>query len=304
MGTADIIPLPSRAADEKAALIHTAWNAMQAATRRDEREQLNDADVATWCAWYDATTPQVHDIKILAGAMEIELLRRRGERLLQEEEKRGGDTVSKQSKVSHRDTLVEAEKQRRKRARHVAAHPKEVNAYVKRQVAAKQVPTVRGALRVATAASPKADRRTISFEAAQVKVEHFTQKVLTILDELADGQMRTDRELTRRTGDVEHFLRRIRLIPWLFIERTAVGTRFIVDHELRDICELRQPRPPKGESLQAWLTRVRAEIVQRRKENQDKHIRSKGWTPHPVNVQRQSELLDWIEAELLRITQS
>jgi hypothetical protein len=76
------------AATQKAGLIRGALQALRGADALDEREEL---DAGSFLPWYDSTLPNVRDIKVLAGAMEIELGRRRGERLAQEGEQRGGD---------------------------------------------------------------------------------------------------------------------------------------------------------------------------------------------------------------------
>jgi len=288
-------------ADEKATLVASALNALKAANALDERDDL---DAASWVAWYDATIPQVRDIKILAGAMEIELHRRRGEQILAEDEGRGGDQKSEQIKVHHRGTLIQAERHRRHRARSIAKHPKRVRAYVEQEAAAGRVPSVRGAMRAAQAAvqTSKPDRKTAQFQAAQDRVIERAGEWIRQLDAVADGERRMDAQIVRLTGsEIEVFLQRIRLIPWLWIDRTLEGTRFVIDQELRDICEGRQPRPPLGEPIKAFLARVRGEIVRRRKENHDQTMKSK-WTHNSVNVHRQSQLLDWIEEELSKVT--
>lgn len=96
--TTPSIPTPFTATD-KARLITDALDSLRGADAIDERETL---DAETWVAWYDATLPQVRDIKILAGAMDIELAKRRGAQVVAEGERRGGD----QSKVTHRLTLL------------------------------------------------------------------------------------------------------------------------------------------------------------------------------------------------------
>lgn len=291
MGTVTPMPLPSPSSD-KQRLIAEALETLRAAHALDERDDLNPA---TWVAWYDATIPQVRDIKILAGAMEVEMHRRRGEEILKEEERRGGD----QTKVTHCVTLPRAAVAQRSRDRAVAAHAERVTAYVQHQATAGQVPSLRGAVR---AAVPKPDRKTAQFQAAQDRVIERASEWIGQLEAVADGERHTDAQITRLTrSDVETFLQRIRLIPWLWIDRTLDGTRFVIDQELRDICEGRQPRPPVGEPIKAFLARIRGEIVRRRKENHDQTLKSK-WTHNSVNVHRQSQLLDWIEEELLKVT--
>ena len=72
------VPESDPAAYRKAALIQTALQTLRAAHRIDERDDLN---AASFVEWYDRTIPDVRDIKMLAGAMEIELAKRRGERI-------------------------------------------------------------------------------------------------------------------------------------------------------------------------------------------------------------------------------
>jgi len=279
-------------ADEKARLVASALEVLKDAHALDERDDL---DSGTWIAWYDATIPQVRDIKILAGAMEVEMHRRRGEQILAEEERRGGD----QTKVTQCVTLPRAAVAQRSRDRAIAARSERVTAYVQHEAKAGHVPSVRGAVR-AVAAQP--DRKTAQFQAAQDRVIERAAEWIRQLDAVADGERRTDAQITRTTGsEMDIFLQRIRLIPWLWIDRTLEGTRFVIDQELRDICEGRQPRPPAGEPIKAFLARVRGEIVRRRKENHDKTVKS-GWTPTATNILRQSQLLDWIEEELLKVT--
>lgn len=281
-------------ADEKATLVASALDALKAANALDERDDL---DHGTWVAWYDATIPQVRDIKVLAGAMEVEMHRRRGEQIQDEGERRG--RPSEQEKVTQRVTLSEASKKQRSRDRALAAQPARVTAYVQHQVAAGCIPSVRGAVR---AVVPKSDRKTAQFQAAQDRVIERASEWMRQLDAVADGERHTDAQVTRLTGsEMDIFLQRIRLIPWLWIDRTLEGTRFVIDQELRNICEGRQPRPPAGEPIKAFLARVRGEIVRRRKENHDQTMKSK-WTHNSVNVHRQSQLLDWIEEELSKVT--
>ena len=79
-------PVIGIGAYQKEQLIREAHEKLKAANRIDERDDL---DGASFVEWYDRTIPEVKDIKILAGAMEIEMMRRRGEQVIAEGERRG-----------------------------------------------------------------------------------------------------------------------------------------------------------------------------------------------------------------------
>ena len=140
--------VPDDLAYRKAHLIQDALRTLQAAHHLDERDDL---DAASFLEWYDRTIPDVRDIKILAGAMEIELARRRGEQIIQEGELRGGET-----KLSPGDSLLSnATMVQRSKDRALAAAPEAVQAFVQRKVKAGQgahsARRGRGAARIARA---------------------------------------------------------------------------------------------------------------------------------------------------------
>ena len=125
--------------------------------------------------------------------------------------------------------------------------------------------------------------------------------ILTMLEKVADGQRRSDRELQQVVGQPKNFLKWVYLIPWLQIDRTAKGTVFTIDVELRDISDDLAPRPVlNGFTVRGFLKHLRAEIVSRRKANKDA-AHSVRWNPDAINKREQSDLLDWVEDQLGRI---
>lgn len=319
----ETVPVPENAPYRKAALIQEALQSLRTAQRIDERDEL---DAASFLEWYDRTIPDVRDIKILAGAMEIELARRRGERILQEGERRGGD----QSKGSQCDPLLsEAVKMERKRDRILALEPVAVHAYVQREVRAGKVPTKRGARRAAHGTSAGrasgAARRAWAPRPAVTPTpmsdghhihrgqrhEESNRKTLAALEYVADGVRRTDAQLAKATGEavgkaaaarpVHHFLERVRLIPWLTIDRTSEGTIFRIDTQLRAICETLQPRPELSyQSIATYLRALREELTRKRKENHDERRKTR-WDSRLILTRIQSDMLDWIEDQLDRM---
>jgi hypothetical protein len=272
------------AANEKARLIGEALDTLRVAHAMDERESL---DRASWAAWYDTTIPDVRDLKILAGAMEIELHRRRGE-----------------VGVTHRVTRdQEAERQQLARDRALAAQPDRVAAFIRHEAAAGRVPSVRGAVRAARTTVSPTDPQRSQFEGQRARSRRIALDYVNKLDVLADGARRTDAQVIAIVGtdDVHAFLQRICLIPWLSIDRTVAGTTFVVDHDLRAICEGRAPRPALGhQSIRAYLQSLRHEIARRRKENHDE-FRKRNWNSELILKREQTSLLDWIEEQLNQV---
>jgi hypothetical protein len=271
------------AAIEKARLISEALDTLRTAQQLDERESL---DRASWVVWYDATIPQVRDLRILAGAMEIELHRRRGER----------------STPLTQCVSKNAAEQQLSRDRTLAALPDRVTKYIQHEAAAGHVPSLRGAIRVVKAMLPKTDRKTGQFTASQQRAAAHADDVIAKFDAVADGERRTDEQLTKAgLDDVPTLLKRARLLPWLAIDRTAAGTTFVIDVELRAICEARAPRPALGhQSIRAYLHHLRDEITRRRKENHD-DFRKRKWNSELILKREQTALLDWIEEQLMKV---
>jgi len=120
---------------------------------------------------------------------------------------------------------------------------------------------------------------------------------------MADGRVHSVQRICDMTGHMgaEQFLRRAPMLPWLKIERLPDGYRFVVDEELRLICEDRMPRPQlNGAGIHAFIKRLAKEIDCKRKENHEKHKAAK-WNPDNVSKIEQKRLLDWVERELLKL---
>lgn len=187
--------------------------------------------------------------------------------------------------------------------------------HVQAEAKANRKVTRRGIVRHVTRATPKraapkaarpAPRSSAAVPAAwvgaQARVTQMHTRMVTALEAVTDGPRRTDRELRQITGfEIEDFLKRVRLIPWLSIDRTPAGTIFTIDQVLRDICEGRIPRPTlEGFTWRGFLSHVRAEITRRRKENNDL-FHSRSWRSDLIDTRKQSNLLDWVEEQLARI---
>jgi hypothetical protein len=90
-------------------------------------------------------------------------------------------------------------------------------------------------------------------------------------------------------------------IPWLRRTKTAEGTRFTIDTELREICEGKRPRPQlNGASLAQELRSLRSEI-KRRRDERDLRIKRNNWDHLTSHAKFILELMNWIEAELERV---
>jgi hypothetical protein len=142
------------------------------------------------------------------------------------------------------------------------------------------------------------------------RVEVDRRGVIPLIDKMADGRRWTDAEITQFTGlgRARRFIYEngLPLIPWLTIDRTTDGTIFIIDKELRAICEWHTSRvktPPNTPtiSVRDFLRELRTEITRRRKENHDKRGASR-WDPAEVNLAEQRALLDYIEAQLDKVS--
>jgi hypothetical protein len=295
--------------DAKRNRIETALGKLLEAREIDERESL--LEIEKWIAWYDATIPLVTDIRIIAGAMEVELSKRRGMRMEAEPQQPGRP-------VTPGVTLSISERKVRSRDRALGRNPAAVDEYVKTEAHARRVPTRKGAARhvkrpAGQRPSPRptlpslrvrssAPTRSRLEAAAHAKTEEYRKRTLSAIDRVADGPRRSDPALKRAIGgDVEHFLRGVRLIPWLYIDRTQEGTALTIDRELREICEGRAPRPAlEGFSIRGFLKHLRENITRRRKENHDEREKAR-WSTQAINSREQTDLLDWIELELDRV---
>ena len=226
------VPAVDTAAYQKATLIQDALQTLRAADQIDERDDLN---AERFLSGDDRTIPDVRDIKILAGAMEIELARRRGGRI--EDERDVTQRVT---------TLSGAVRVQRSRDRVLAEQPEAVDAFVQREVKAKRVPTVRGAVKAAHAARATAapHRRINLIKAIQARHAESTEHIGAAITKIADGKRRTDAQVATFIGyNTSFFLQKIRLIPWLRIDRTSDGIVFQIDEPLRAICEGHLPAP-------------------------------------------------------------
>jgi hypothetical protein len=97
------------------------------------------------------------------------------------------------------------------------------------------------------------------------------------------------------------FLQRVRLVPWLAMDRTSAGTTFVIDEELRRICDGRIPRPAlDNQSIRAYLHDLRTEITRKREENHDA-FRKRKWNSELILKREQTALLDWIEEQLMKV---
>jgi hypothetical protein len=297
--------------DAKRNLIETALSKLQDARDIDERDSLK---VENWIDWYDRTIPLVTEIKIIAGAMEVELSKRRGMRL---------ETQPEQlfQRVTPGVTLSVSERKARSKDRALGRNPAAVDDYIKTEAHARRVPTRKGALRHvkglagrpasrpksrrpsrpvrATPSTPSNESATNAWIGAQARAAMWAARALDALDTIADGERRTDPELSQAIGfEVEDYLRRVRLIPWLSLDRLPEGTVFTIQEELRAICDGRMARPDlEGGSVKAFLTHVRSEIIRRRQENLD-GFQKAGWSTNTIFVREHSDLLDWIEEQL------
>ena len=282
--------------------IDQAWMSLQEAKIIDVRPSLAVLAKEKATEWFAETMPRITDIRTITGALNITLSQLRGELLIAEGEQRGKD------KVVDSTTLTQLQKDERSKDRAIAKRWGSVKAYMKAEVEAQRVPSRHGALVHIGKSSyvpaktrltrPKSSKSPTS---STPKRPSTDERLLARLEQAADGQRRSDRDLARVVGDVLNFLKYVRFIPWLSIDRTPDGTMFTVDAELRAICEARAPRPDlEGFTVRGFLKQVRVEIARQRKEANDLY-RKANWKVHEVNALKQSELLNWIEDQLDRI---
>src|SRR5262245_31358441 len=261
-------PQNNTRAFEKARLIYEARESLVAADLIDERDDLDEAN---FIDWYDRTIPEVRDIEILAGAMKVELARRRGEKIEAEGELRG-----RPENISHRETFSSnATRIQRSRDRLLHTQSAAVTAYVQEEAKAKRVPSIRGAAAAAGLAEAKGKpvNKVKLFEAHQKRIEQFNTDIFASLDRLADGVRRSDGKIINMISPIgmKNFVMRIRMLPWLRIDRTVEGTVFQIDEDLRAICEGNRRRPELSyRSIADFLRDLRAEIKYRRDDNNDK----------------------------------
>jgi|SRR5215467_11221009 len=316
-------PEPTTRAADKQRLIRDALDMLRAAHAIDERDTLT---AETWLAWYEATIPTVTEIKVLAAAMERELEVRRGEAVVQEGERRGGDQKSQEIKVTQCVTSIpDAEKMERSRNRQLGRAAPQVRAWIAREATAGRVPTRRGALTVAGIAlketpsvtekpTTNAERmrqyraarraqRERDVAAHKSRRELADTHVLATIEALAaDGTFFSDAEIHHRTKiRAQDLIRYTRLLDWLTIERTGAGTRFTINHQLRAAIAVWKITPSLPTvTVAAALPVVLAELRRRRKENHERIVRS-NWNVQSINKLIQREYLNWVENELARL---
>ena len=168
--------------------------------------------------------------------------------------------------------------------------------------AAGRTATRKGALRhVKQVTTPKAAALTSMRSTPQIRPAKDQDRILSLLEKVADGKRRKDPELERMVGQVKNFLKWLYLVPWLTIDRTTDGTTFTINQTLRDTCDHWESRPLlEGFSIRDFLKYLRAEILRRRKANHDER-RNARWSTQGINSREQTDLLNWIETELDRI---
>lgn len=163
------------------------------------------------------------------------------------------------------------------------------------------MPSKKGAVSVARMARATAtpNRLAKSVDGMQAKKSEADEEMFVSITKIADGTRRTDAQVAKATGyQSASFLHRIRLIPWLRIDRTVDGLMFHIDEELRAICDGRRPRAPLSyKSIDHFLRTLRAEITRRRKENHDEFLKRR-WNSELILKREQTALLDWIEQQL------
>jgi hypothetical protein len=293
-----VLPVPIRAPlskDDKTALLRAAYQSLRESNAIDERESEPDPD--SLHQWYDDTIPLVTDIKQLAGHMDIELSRRRGELIAQEGERRGGN----QSKVSQRETLTGAEKHQRDRDRVIAAEPEAVMAYQQEELAAQRVPSKRGAVRAArTARAAKPKVTKAKAKVAKVKTKAEVVAALSFGSEVRAevrariepvlGQALTLDELAKHWKVHTDIARRYVREAALLASVTKDDNRFTI--------KLTPEQTELEAALAAheqFLEDLHKEIKLRRKEARDGYNE---WKPDNINSRQQSRLLDRVEDAL------
>jgi hypothetical protein len=271
----------------------------------DERESMTLMTIDEVTEYYDQLVPHTKDAQVILAAVEAEIYIRRSERIAQEPLSQGGRPRESQT-VTPRVTVSDAERKERSRMRAVGENAAAAREYVKGEVKANRKATRRGIVRHAQRGktAPKAKAATVQLTLPKTAEDQYRARIYAALETLADGQRRSDVEVgkvTKMKSLDTDFYRRIRLIPWLLMDRTREGMTFTIDHELRDICEGRRARPEIGDfTWRGFYQHLRTEITRRRKEANDLY-RAANWRHGMIHTQHQSELLDWIEDELNRI---
>ena len=269
----------SLAADDKRRLIKAAQDELVAAHLIDLRDMLTDADALVW---YDEFLPQARDTKLIAGVLEIELSIRRGERLEQDGEQPGDDATQQGRRQANRS-----------KDRLLADQKSAVRTYAANSLKQDRTPTKQGALRIAHLARARAEKKRAAPRGS---------RLYQALDRLAaQGRALTDSEIHGLTGMSAMYLHHV-TFPWLRRTKSAYGTQFIIDAELRDICEGKRPRPQlNGTSLAEQLRWLQSEIKRRRNERA-LYVKRNNWDHLTSHAKFIIELMDWLEGELERVS--
>lgn len=153
------------------------------------------------------------------------------------------------------------------------------------------------------------DRSTINPEMKMAKIIDINDRSLVRNIEKLHAQPRLSRpDLRQLCGfdnetTVKHFISTSRLLPWVMVDDNTEGLLVRIDTELRAICDGLRHRPalPNAFSIVDFFAHLRQTITARRIENQDQR-RKRGWSPEAIVTRFQTELLDWIEDELDRVS--
>lgn len=129
-----------------------------------------------------------------------------------------------------------------------------------------------------------------------------TVRAIKIIDAVAERPLVTQSDLMKAIGTTSshtavNFISQVQLLPWLTINTVKDGYTFVVDHELREICEARRHRPQLGTSYNAFLKNMRREITRRREEANAQRAK-RNWQHDAVLKMELVRLLNWIETEL------
>jgi hypothetical protein len=130
-------------AQRKETLIREALKALREA--RDTDEQLG-GEVQDWAEYYDRNLANVTNIESVVGAIRIEMMRRRGERLGAPKKTGGDRRFDRYFHAGNIDSRTKAQRIRESVERVIFEEAEAVNEYVQERIAAGQPPTTRGAL--------------------------------------------------------------------------------------------------------------------------------------------------------------
>ena len=128
-------------------------------------------------------------------------------------------------------------------------------------------------------------RRTLNERIAQIADESLTQ--------VAVGKRLKLGEIA-----VKYLIHEAQLLPWVTLTWIdAEHFTITINHELKNLCDLKRGLDILGGSLTIWYTQLRDEITRRRKEMSNSRWNRK-WNPDDTTKVEQANLLDWIEDQL------